>query len=146
MLVLGAGAGFWTSVLKGGGTVNKYAELVGRILISVMFILSGIGKISSSDVALGYMHSMGVPAVLLPVVIATEVLGGLAILIGFKTRIAAFLLAGFCILSALIFHFNFADPAQSINFMKNMAIAGGFLFLVANGPGPLSMDRKWGDA
>ena len=126
--------------------MNKYADLMGRILISVMFILSGFGKIMHSDVALGYMHSMGVPSLLLPVVIATEVLGGLAILIGFKTRIAAFLLAGFCILSALIFHFNFADQAQSINFMKNLAIAGGFLFLVANGPGPLSMDRKWGNA
>jgi putative oxidoreductase len=144
MLGLGAGAVFWTRHWKGGGTVNKYADLVGRILISAMFIISGVGKIFNYVAMQGYMESMHVPGMLLPLVILTEIGGGFAVVIGFKTRIAAFLLAGFCILSALIFHLNFADQAQSINFMKNVAIAGGFLFLVANGPGPLSMDRKWG--
>lgn len=124
--------------------MNKYADLIGRILISAMFIISGIGKISHYAAMQGYMESMHVPGMLLPLVILAEIGGGIAVVIGFKTRIAAFLLAGFCILSALIFHLNFADQAQSINFMKNIAIAGGFLFLVANGPGPLSMDRKWG--
>lgn len=124
--------------------MNKYADLVGRILISAMFIISGVGKIFNYVAMQGYMESMHVPGMLLPLVILTEIGGGFAVVIGFKTRIAAFLLAGFCILSALIFHLNFADQAQSINFMKNVAIAGGFLFLVANGPGPLSMDRKWG--
>lgn len=124
--------------------MNKYADLIGRILISAMFIISGFGKTQHYAEMQGYMASMHVPGMLLPLVIATEIGGGLAVLLGFKTRISAFLLAGFCILSALIFHSNFADQAQSINFMKNIAIAGGFLFLVANGAGPLSMDRKWG--
>jgi putative oxidoreductase len=87
------------------------------------------------------MTMMGVPTGLLPLVIATEIFGGLAVLAGFQTRIAAFLLAGFSILAAVIFHSNFADQMQSILFMKNLAIAGGLLLLVANGSGAYAIDN-----
>jgi putative oxidoreductase len=79
---------------------------------------------------------------LLPAVIATEVLGALAIILGWKTRIVAFLLAGFSLLTAIAFHNNLADQTQLIMFFKNLSIAGGFLLLVANGAGPLSLDRR----
>ncbi len=80
--------------------------------------------------------------VLLPVVIATEVLGALAIILGWQTRFTALLLAGYTLLTALIFHTNFADQIEMIMFLKNVSIAGGFLLLVANGAGPLSLDRR----
>ena len=88
------------------------------------------------------MSSLGVPAALLPVVIAAEVLGALAIIAGWKTRVTAVLLAGFSLLTALIFHHNFGDQIQMIMFLKNVSIAGGFLLLVAHGSGPLSIDRR----
>jgi putative oxidoreductase len=89
------------------------------------------------------MTSVGVPGALLPVVIATEVLGALAIILGWKTRTVAVLLAGFSLLTAVTFHRNFADQAQMINFLKNVSIAGGFLLLAANGVGRLSIDRRF---
>jgi putative oxidoreductase len=88
------------------------------------------------------MSSQGVPGALLPVVIATELLGAIAIVLGWKTRIVAFLLAGFSLLTALTFHNNLADQTQMIMFFKNISIAGGFLLLVVNGAGQLSLDGR----
>ena len=88
------------------------------------------------------MDAMGVPGDLLPFVIALEVLGGLAIIIGWQTRVVSFLLAGFCVLSAVIFHNNFGDQNEMIRFMKNMAMAGGFLFLLVHGAGSISLDNR----
>lgn len=121
---------------------NAGTQLFGRVLMSFIFIMAGINKISGYAGTQGYMESVGVPGVLLPLVILLEVGGGLAILLGWKTRIAAFLLAGFTVLSALIFHANFGDQTQSILFMKNMAMAGGLLFLVAGGIPAWSIDAK----
>lgn len=121
--------------------IENYSSVVGRILISLIFLFSGISKISGYSGTQGYMEAMGIPGQLLPLVILTEVLGSIAIIIGYKTRIAAFLLAGFSLLSAFFFHFNFGDQIQMIMFMKNIAIAGGFLILVANGAGTLSIDN-----
>lgn len=104
--------------------------------------MSGIGKISAYSGTAAYMASTGVPGALLPVVIAIEVLGAAAIIIGYKTRIVAFLMAGFTLVTALLFHNNFQDQIQMIMFLKNVSIAGGFLLLVANGAGPLSVDRR----
>src|SRR5439155_11224245 len=123
-------------------TVKAASELVGRILLSILFLLSGLGKVGAYAATAGYMSSVGVPSVLLPVVIATEVLGAIAIILGWQTRISAFLLAGYSLLAALIFHTNFADQIEMIMFLKNVSIAGGFLLLVANGAGPLSLDRR----
>lgn len=123
-------------------TVYNVSELAARSFLSVLFLLSGFGKISAYAGTAAYMASLGVPSALLPVVIATEILGALAIILGWQTRIAAFLLAGYSLLTALIFHSNFADQVQMIMFLKNVSIAGGFLLLVANGAGALSLDRR----
>jgi putative oxidoreductase len=125
-------------------TLEKLAELAGRVFLAAIFLISGLGKIGAYAGMAAYMASMGVPGALLPLVIATEVLGGVAIIIGWKTRIVAFLLAGFTLLSGVIFHSNFADQIQTVMFLKNIAIAGGFLLLVANGAGAWSLDRRAG--
>jgi len=121
-------------------------SLFARIGLAAIFILAGLNKIGGYEGTVGYMESMGVPGALLPAVIALEVLGGIAILIGLLTRLAAFGLAVFSIAAAVLFHFNFADQMQFILFMKNIAIAGGFLLLMANGPGAYSVDAKMGRA
>jgi putative oxidoreductase len=88
------------------------------------------------------MESMGVPALLLPAVIILELGGGLAIIAGWQTRVVAILLAGFCLVSAFIFHLDFADRMQSIMFMKNLSVAGGFMLLAAYGSGAFSLDNR----
>ena len=122
--------------------IKSATQLAGRVLISAIFIMAGVNKIMGYAGTQGYMESMGVPGVLLPLVILTELGGGLAVLLGWRTRIAAFLLAGFCILSALVFHNNMADQTQMIMFMKNFAMAGGFLFLVAGETHAWSLDAR----
>lgn len=123
---------------------QNLADLLGRILIAAIFLLAGLNKIGGYAGTQGYMESMGVPGGLLPLVIAVEVLGAVAIIAGWHTRLFAFLLAGFSIVSALIFHRALGDPMQFILFMKNLAMAGGFLFLVARGPGDWSLDARNG--
>ena len=125
-------------------TVQSLAAPVGRVLISLIFVVSGFGKISSFAATQGYMDSVGVPGMLLPLVIALEIVGGLAVMLGWHTRLAAFLLAGFSLLSALLFHANFGDQMQMIMFMKNLALAGGFLMIVSLGAGPWSIDNRSG--
>jgi putative oxidoreductase len=117
-------------------------ELTGRSLLALLFLLSGLGKLGAYGATAAYMSSQGVPGALLPVVIATELLGAITIILGWNTRIVAFLLADFSLLTALTFHSNLADQTQMIMFFKNISIAGGFLLLVANGAGPLSLDRR----
>ena len=117
-------------------------QMTGRVLMSAIFIMAGISKLGAYAATQGYMESMGVPGMLLPLVILLELGGGLTVVLGWQTRISAFLLAGFCIISALIFHANFGDQMQSILFMKNLAMAGGFLFLVAGGAGAWSLDAR----
>jgi len=119
-------------------------SLLARIGLAAIFIMAGLNKIGGYEGTAGYMESMGVPSILLPAVIALEVLGGIAIVVGFLTRLAAFGLTVFSIAAALLFHFNFADQMQFILFWKNIAIAGGFMLLMANGAGALSVDAKLG--
>jgi len=130
-------------ISKRRDALGNLTEASGRVLLAVLFLLSGIGKLGAYAATGAYMSAFGVPSALLPVVIATEVLGALAIILGWKARVAGFLLAGFCLLTASIFHHNLADQAQLINFFKDLAIAGGLLLLVANGAGPLSLDRRF---
>jgi putative oxidoreductase len=131
------------SLRRGGeSTIGNLAELGGRVFLAAIFLLSGLGKIGAYGDTAAYMASMGVPGALLPLVIATEVLGAVAIVLGWRTRIVAFLLAGFTLLSGVIFHSNFADQIQMIMFMKNLAITGGFLLLVAHGAGAWSFDWR----
>ena len=123
--------------------LRNLTEASGRVLLAVLFLLSGISKLGAYSATGAYMSAFGVPSALLPVVIATEVLGALAIILGWKARVAGFLLAGFCLLTASIFHHNLADQTQLIHFFKDLALAGGLLLLVANGAGPLSLDRRF---
>lgn len=122
--------------------MNATLSLLGRIGLSLIFIISGWGKIAGYVATQRYMDSMGVPGGLLPLVIALELGGGLAILSGVYTRWVAVALATFSVVSALIFHANLADQTQAILFWKNFAMAGGFLMLAANGPGPLSIEAR----
>jgi putative oxidoreductase len=125
--------------------VMNVSEIAGRFLLAVLFLLSGLGKVGAYAGTAAYMASQGVPGALLPVVVATEVFGAIFIIVGWQTRIVALLLAGYTLLTALIFHANFADQIQMIMFLKNVSIAGGLLLLVANGAGPLSIDRRLGN-
>ena len=122
--------------------LQNLAAPAGRILIALIFVTSGVNKISGYAGTQQYMEAMGVPGALLPLVIALEILGGLAVMLGWHTRVAAFLLAGFSLLSGLLFHADFGDQMQMIMFMKNLSIAGGFLVLVALGPGAYALDNR----
>jgi putative oxidoreductase len=116
-----------------------YLTLVGRVLLSIMFMQSGIGKIFGYAGTEEHMNAAGVPGTLLPLVIITEVGGGLLVLLGLFTRYAAIALGGFCVLAAWFFHYQPGDMGQMINFMKNITIAGGFLVLAGAGPGALAL-------
>jgi putative oxidoreductase len=122
--------------------IGPFSAPIGRLLISGMFVMSGLNKIGNYDSTAGWMDAMGVPGALLPLVIALEVLGGVAIIAGWKTRIFAVILAGFCLMSAILFHVNFAEQVEMMMFMKNITIAGGFLFLIAHGAGRYSLDNR----
>lgn len=115
--------------------------LLGRLGLSLIFILSGFAKLGAGYAGTqGYMEAMGVPGALLPLVIAAEIGGGLAIATGLLTRWAALGLAVFSVASAVLFHFDLGDQNQFIHFTKNLAMAGGFLVLAANDAGRLSLD------
>ena len=119
--------------------------LLARLLLGYIFIAEGWGKIFSYAAVQQYMVGHGVPGALLPLVILTELGGGLCIAAGALTRVAAIALAGFCVLTAVLFHANFSDADQLIGFQKDLAIAGGFLALAAFGSGALSIDAwLWG--
>ncbi len=125
--------------------MDKLQELsapIGRLLLSMIFIFSGFTKITGYAATQGYMEAMGVPGMLLPLVIAVELLGGIAILLGFKARLVAILMAGFSIVSALLFHQFWIDESQMNPFMKNIAMAGGFLMIFAHGAGAYSIDNS----
>ena len=117
-------------------------QLLGRIMLALIFILAGLGKIQDPAGTAGYMQSAGVPGILLWPTIALEVLGGLALVLGYKTRYAAFTLAIFSVVAALMFHRNFADQMQMIMFLKNIAMAGGLLLLAVGGSTAFSMDNR----
>lgn len=120
------------------------AAPVGRLLMALIFILGGVSKLGSLAGTGAYMQSVGVPSALALPAALFELLGGIAILVGFQTRIVALALAGFCVATAALFHANFADQMQMVMFMKNLAMAGGFLTLYAHGAGAMSMDARKG--
>jgi putative oxidoreductase len=125
---------------------NDATDLFGRVLLAAIFLVSGIGKISHYADTQGYMAANGVPGAALPLVIAVEVLGALAIIAGYRTRIAAALLAVFTLAAAFLFHNVPGDEVQQIMLLKNVAIAGGFLVLAARGAGDWSLDARAGRA
>ena len=112
--------------------------LIARVLMAYIFIVAGWGKITAYSATAGYMESMGVPAAMLPLTIFVELGGGLALLFGFQARFAAFGLAIFSLITAVLFHGGAED---GINFMKNLAMAGGLFFLMLHGAGKFSVDH-----
>lgn len=121
--------------------MNGIVQLAGRIMLGLIFIMAGVGKITDPAGTIGYMQSVGLPGILLWPTIALELLGGLAIAAGFKVRYVGLALAGFCIVTALVFHSNFAEQMQLILFMKNIAIAGGLMLLAVGGKTAYSLDK-----
>jgi len=117
-------------------------DLIGRILISALFLISAFNKIFSLDGTIGWMEGFGVPGFLLYPTIALEIILPIFVIVGYQTRISAGLLAIFCLATAFIFHFNFSDQIQLILFLKNLGLAGGFLFIVANGTKDWSVDKE----
>ena len=123
--------------------LSNALDLIGRILISAIFLLSGINKIGSYEDSHGWMESLGVPGVLLIPTIVLEVVAPILIIVGYKVKISAALLSLFCIATAIIFHNDFSNQMQFISFFKNIGLAGGFLFLVLNGAKDFSLDKKF---
>ena len=123
--------------------MTNIADLVGRILISTLFLVNGIFKIDNYDGTIGWMEGFGMPGLLLIPAIILEIVGPILIIIGYKTKLAAGLLSLFCIATAFIFHNDFADQMQLTSFLKNIALAGGFLILFVNGAKGISFDSKF---
>jgi putative oxidoreductase len=116
------------------------AALLGRILLAAIFLHDGWLKLAAFHAALDYMAAHGVPGALLPFAIAVELGCALLIVLGFWTRVAAILLAAFCVATAVLFHTKFGDRSQLLHFEKDLAIAGGFLVLAAHGAGAWAVD------
>ena len=116
------------------------AALAGRLLLAALFLHEAAAKLAGYSAALAYMQAFGVPGQLLPLAIVVELACGLLVLLGYQTRVAALILAGFCITAAVLFHTKFGDRNQLLHFEKDLAIAGGLLVLFAHGPGAWALD------
>ena len=123
--------------------LSNILDLIGRVLISSIFLLSGINKIGSYEGSHSWMESLGVPGVLLIPAIVLEVIAPILIMLGYQVKISAALLSLFCIATAIIFHTDFSNQMQFISFFKNIGLSGGFLFLVINGAKDFSLDKKF---
>ena len=117
-------------------------ELIGRIFISLIFLVAGVGKILNYEGTIGYMESFGVTGYLFIPAIIIEILFPLLIIVGYKTKFFAIILALFAILLAVIFHTDFSNQMQLMSFLKNFAIAGGFLIIFVRGAGKYSIDQR----
>ena len=117
-------------------------DLISRIFISLLFLINGYFKIQNYDGTLNWMESFGIPGIFLTPAIILEIAAPILIIIGYKTKIAAALLSLFCLTTALIFHTDFSNQMQITSFLKNIALAGGFLFIVVNGSKKFSLDKK----
>ena len=116
-------------------------EFIGRVLLSILFLIEGLGKISIQEDVIMYMEDYGVPAILFVAEIILEILFPLFLIVGYKTKWAASIMALFTFTVAMIFHTDFNEGMQMIFFLKDIAIAGGFMIIVAYGPGKISLDH-----
>lgn len=123
---------------------DDIAMLVARIGLAAIFLISGFGKLAAHEGTVGYIASVGLPAAELGywIAVVIEILGGLAIVAGYKTRIVAPTLAVFSLVTAVFFHNQLGDQNQMIHFLKNIGLAGGFLMLYVAGPGALSLEKR----
>ena len=117
-------------------------DLIGRIFISALFLISAYNKVFNLEGSMGWMEGFGIPGFLIFPAIAVEVVLPILVIVGYQARIAAGILAIFCLVTAFLFHFDFADQSQLISFLKNIGLAGGFLFIVANGTKDWAVDRE----
>ena len=122
--------------------MTNILDLIGRFFISLIFLLSGFSKISNYEGTVDWMESLGVPGIFLIPAIVLEIIAPIFIIIGYKVKISATLLSLFCVATAFIFHNDFSNQMEFISFMKNIGLAGGFLFLVVNGAKDFSLDKK----
>jgi putative oxidoreductase len=123
---------------------NRYLPLLGRFLIGAPFILSGLGKLMAHDATVGYISSAGLPLPQLGWLIAVvvELGGGTLLVLGYRARLVAFVVALFALATAISFHRNFADQNQMIHFLKNVMLTGGLLQIAYFGAGPMSVDAS----
>ena len=122
--------------------MTNILDLIGRVFISLIFLLSGFSKINNYEGTVGWMESLGVPGIFLIPAIVLEIIAPIFIIIGYKVKISATLLSLFCVATAFIFHNDFSNQMEFISFMKNIGLAGGFLFLAVNGTKDFSLDKK----
>ena len=122
--------------------MTNILDLFARMLISTLFLINGIFKITNYDGTVGWMEGYGVPGILIIPAIIIEILGPILIIVGYQTKITAAFLSLFCLVTAIIFHNEFSNQMQLTSFLKNIALAGGFLFLVINGSKKFSLDYK----
>ena len=117
-------------------------DLIGRILISALFLISAYNKIFNLEGSMSWMEGFGVPSFLIFPAIAIEIILPVLVIIGYQARLAAGILSIFCILTAFVFHFDFSNQSQLISFLKNIGLAGGFLFILAHGTKEWALDRE----
>ena len=117
-------------------------DLFGRIFISALFLISAFNKIFNLDASMSWMEGFGVPGFLIFPAVAVEIILPVLVIVGYQARVAAGILAIFCLVTAFIFHFDFSNQSQLISFLKNIGLAGGFLFIVANGTKDFSVDKE----
>ena len=117
-------------------------DLIGRILISALFLISAYNKIFNLESSMSWMEGFGVPSFLIFPAIAIEIILPVLVIIGYQARLAAGILSIFCILTAFVFHFDFSNQSQLISFLKNIGLAGGFLFILAHGTKEWAVDRE----
>ncbi len=122
--------------------MTNILDLFARILISTLFLINGVFKITNYDGTVVWMEGYGVPGILIIPAIIIEILGPTLIIVGYQTKITAAFLSLFCLATAIIFHNDFSNQMQLTSFLKNIALAGGFLFLVINGSKKFSLDNK----
>ena len=116
-------------------------EIFGRVFLSAIFLIEGVNKIFNYEGTTSYMESFGVPGFLYIPAIIVEILFPLLIIIGYQTKISALIMATFCVSLAIIFHTDFSNQMQVMSFLKNFAIAGGFIIIFVNGPSLWSIDH-----
>ena len=122
--------------------MTNVLDLIGRIFISALFLISAYNKVFNLEGSMAWMEGFGIPGFLIFPAIAVEIILPVLIIVGYRARLAAGVLAIFCLMTAFLFHFDFSDQSQFISFLKNIGLAGGFLFIVANGTKDWAIDRE----
>ena len=123
--------------------MGNILDLLGRILISILFLLNGVSKINNYESTVDWIESFEISGMIIIPAIILEIIGPILIIVGYKAKIAAGFLSLFCITTAIIFHNDFSNQMQFTSFLKNIALAGGFLFIAVNGTKGFSIEKKF---